>query len=201
MIERIELRKITVDDDIDEITSLIYDTDPYIYKDLLGERKIATRLLSVLLRDKHSYFYCDHFYGAFLDGKIVGIMSLVARNYEMSADSLRMAYIEIGETMTPAAKEANNYLFESYAKIGSTSSASNICVKADYRHKGIGDYILKKIISIAGSKPIELCVIADNIPAVKLYKNNGFVITDQKYEYGGYMQEKVLCYMMIRVPV
>ncbi len=196
----IKLRKIETSDDLKTLTDLIYDTDPYIYKDLFGDKKNALKLFKILLNDKKSLFYRDHFYGAFKDNNIVGIMSIIPSNYEWDPDSIRLAYMELGIKMPNSAKAANEYLSQSFYKIGAKSVACNICVNANYRHMGIGDFLVKKIISIAGRNPIELSVIADNIPAVKLYKKNGFKIIDEKLEYGGYGQEEVLCYSMVRLP-
>ena len=196
----IKLRKIEINDDIKTLTELVYDTDPYIYKDLFGDKSNALNLFKILLNDKKSLFYRDHFYGAFIGDNIVGIMSVIASNYEWDADSMRLAYMELGIKMPDSAKAANEYLSQSFSRIGAKSVACNICVNADYRHMGIGDFLVKKIISIAGRNPIELCVIAENIPAVKLYENNGFKIIEEKLEYGGYGQEDVLCYAMVRMP-
>lgn len=198
--KEIELRKIENCDDIKKIAELIYDTDPYIYKDLLGSRQTAYNLFKILINDKKSLFYRDHFYGAFVDNDIVGIMSIIASGYSWNSDSVRLAYMELGIKMPDCAKSANDYLSQSFSRIGAKSVACNICVSGAYRHVGIGDFLVKKIISIAGRNPIELCVIADNIPAVKLYQKNGFEIIDQKLEYGGYGQKEVLCYSMVRMP-
>ncbi len=195
-----KLRKIEKDDDIKSIADLVYDTDPYIYKDLLGDKQNAYDLFKILINDKKSLFYRDHFYGVFIDDKIVGIMSIISSGYSWDDDAMRLAYMELGKKMPDSAKAANEYLSQSFSRIGAKSVACNICVNGLYRHMGIGDFLVKKIISIAGRNPIELCVIADNVPAVKLYQKNGFKIVDEKLEYGGYGQENVLCYSMVRMP-
>lgn len=76
---------------------------------------------------------------------------------------------------------------------------TDICVSLLHRNKKIGDELLKKVIDVSlknGSKNITLEVRCDNEFAIKLYKNNGFKITNIRKKY--YNKGQIDAYLMYR---
>ncbi|MGN1318934.1 MAG: ribosomal protein S18-alanine N-acetyltransferase, partial [Lachnospirales bacterium] len=74
---------------------------------------------------------------------------------------------------------------------------TNIAVHKDYRNKGIGDSLVKKLIEIAYEKEmigLTLEVRPSNEAALKLYKNNGFKLEGIRKEY--YEDNKEDAYIM-----
>lgn len=65
---------------------------------------------------------------------------------------------------------------------------TNLAVDPVFRNKGNGDILLKALIQKArdrGTKFISLEVRVSNSYAIKLYKNNGFIVEEiKKYYYG-----------------
>ncbi len=64
-----------------------------------------------------------------------------------------------------------------YWIIGDEAHINNIALHPEFRGKGIGEYVLRKIIELikkAGAKFISLEVRPSNIPARKLYQKLGF---------------------------
>ena len=58
-----------------------------------------------------------------------------------------------------------------------------ICVDRSYHGKHIGGLMLQSFINRMSGKDIILDVIADNIPAIKLYEKFGFVAVEEKDGY------------------
>ena len=74
---------------------------------------------------------------------------------------------------------------------------TNIAVQKDYRQKGIGNAIINKLFEIAKEKEmigLTLEVRKSNIPALKLYRKNGFKLEGIRPEY--YEDNKEDAYIM-----
>lgn len=74
---------------------------------------------------------------------------------------------------------------------------TNIAVHKDYRHKGIGNIIVNKLIEIAEEKEmigLTLEVRKSNLPALELYRKNGFKLEGIRPEY--YEDNKEDAYIM-----
>lgn len=74
---------------------------------------------------------------------------------------------------------------------------TNIAVHKDYRQKGIGNAIINKLFEIAEEKEmigLTLEVRKSNIPALELYKKNGFKLEGIRPEY--YEDNKEDAYIM-----
>lgn len=76
---------------------------------------------------------------------------------------------------------------------------NNVCVLKAYRHKGIGEELLKHAFTIAeklGCKKMNIGIVEENVVLRKWYEVYGFVHTGtQKYEFFpftcGYMEKKL----------
>lgn len=74
---------------------------------------------------------------------------------------------------------------------------TNIAVHKDYRRKGIGNVIVNKLIEIAEEKEmigLTLEVRKSNLPALELYRKNGFKLEGIRPEY--YEDNKEDAYIM-----
>lgn len=74
---------------------------------------------------------------------------------------------------------------------------TNIAVHKDYRRKGIGNIIVNKLIEIAEEKEmigLTLEVRKSNVPALELYRKNGFKLEGIRPEY--YEDNKEDAYIM-----
>ncbi|MCP2597545.1 ribosomal protein S18-alanine N-acetyltransferase [Candidatus Aminicenantes bacterium AC-335-B20] len=73
-----------------------------------------------------------------------------------------------------------------YWVIGDEAHINNIALHPEYRGKGIGEFVLRKIIELikkAGAKSVSLEVRPSNIPARKLYRKLGFQLKAIRKDY------------------
>lgn len=198
MSEGRQIRKLNENDDIDIIAELIMDTDPYIYRDLFGNFDNAVKVLPLLFKRNSGIFKRSCYYLAVEDEEILGMTAFFKYGDTWDANEVEIAFVEAGVQL-PASfsavseyfKEAHNYLPE--------VKACNVCVRKKYRRCGVGDFMVKEVIRMAGNSNIVLTVMTENIAAVKLYEKNGFKALYEFEDYGGYKQDKVKCYQMIRL--
>lgn len=191
--------KLKSDDNYDDVAELIYKTDAYLYPDLFGSLENAKKIIPYLLNDHLSTMYRDYIYVAKDNGKIIGIVSILPHSVEWDFNRIRLAYMEAGLTMGESVYAVSEYFQEAFCKIGNGSNACNICVSEEYRNKGVGSFILERVIHLAGKSTIELSVLSHNEAAVKLYKKFGFVILGESDDYGGFNKPKVPCLSMARI--
>ena len=67
------------------------------------------------------------------------------------------------------------------------------------RRKGIGEFMLSKLIIMAGNSNIALTVLKSNTAAIRLYEKYGFRILFEFDDYGGYGNPSVKSYKMMLV--
>lgn len=73
-----------------------------------------------------------------------------------------------------------------YWVIGDEAHINNIALHPDYRGKGIGEFVLRKVLELikrAGAKSVSLEVRPSNIPARKLYRKLGFQLRAIRKDY------------------
>ncbi len=84
---------------------------------------------------------------------------------------------------------------------------NNVCVLPDYRHKGIGEELLKHALQTAktlGCRKINIGIVEENVVLRKWYENFGFIHTGtQKFEFFpftcGYMEKPLVNEMKLRL--
>lgn len=198
MSENLQIRTLRADDDINVVAELIMDTDPYIYRDLFGGIENAVKVLPQLFKRNSGIFKRSCYYLAVEGQEILGVTAFFKYGDTWDSNEVEMAFVEVGvqlpvsfSAVSEYFKEAHNYLPE--------VKACNVCVRKKFRRRGIGDFMVKEVIRMAGNSNIVLTVMADNSAAVKLYEKNGFKVLYEFEDYGGYKRNKVRCYQMIRL--
>lgn len=78
-------------------------------------------------------------------------------------------------------------------------AAYNVCVRKEFRSKGVGSYMISKLLEEVGNQDIQLTVLKDNIPAIKLYEKFGFKIIEEFPDYGGHGKPDMVSYQMYRM--
>ena len=171
--------------DYDSLSQLIFETDPYIYPAMFENYENAKKLLPLLFQNNDTMFCLDNCYVAKLEEDLVGLLLWNRGRLKWTAELLRkLAYekqIEIGQYLDMVEKEyVSGY---SNPDAENVISILNLCVKKGYRSQGIGRKIMETFLDKKGGTPIELCVLKDNINAIKLYEAVGFVAFE---EYNGF---------------
>ncbi|NPV50178.1 MAG: ribosomal protein S18-alanine N-acetyltransferase [Candidatus Methanofastidiosum sp.] len=129
---------------------------------------------------------------------------MIVRNV-MADDIYRVIELEYQNFEYPYPPEIVNFLFESYRDtflvvekdkevigfvIGIVQKKEGhilvIAIRDDFKRKGIGTFLMKKLIDIYKKKGItrlKLEVRVSNIAAISMYKNLGFKITNRLKHY------------------
>lgn len=198
VITQFNFRKIDNYDDFDNIIELIYTADNIIYRDLFGNLDNARIVLKKLLFNSTSVFYKDNYFVMEKDGKIVGVSanfnSKVKWDKNIVYTEMLSANVEIPATFSKVSEYFE--MVYNYTNVG--VNICNVSVHKDYRRQGIGRYMVQNIISTAGANDVSLTVLADNKPAIGLYKKLGFFTIQEFEDYSG-TEENILAYKMYRM--
>ena len=177
---------------LEEISGLIYDTDPYIYPAMFASREEAVRVIPKMIQADDVMFCRENLFVAESGGHIVGIILWHEGPMNWNSEIYKncggdSAYID----------EVEKRYFAAYQDIPpSCVSLINICISRDVRGQGIGGKMMDAFFQVKQG-PFELFVLADNPAAVKLYQAKGFQITQQQ---GGFSLDGIapLCYRMVK---
>ena len=169
-------RKANVNDNLLDISALLYKTDSYIYPYWFGNLDNCLAVLPKLLLEEKFFFNINNLY-VLIDkiyNKIVGVICIVDKNVDLSYDYSNLLKVNDRYKFT-----IENYIFGLIKEVKSSNFAyiSNVCVNEEYRGKHLGTLMLSWLIDIYKEsifKELSLDVIKDNEAAVKLYKNMGF---------------------------
>jgi len=193
----LEFRRVLKKDDYRTIAYLIYHTDPFIYSDLFGDYESAERVIMRLLDTEKSIFHRNNYYVAISNEDIAGIAAFYNK-VEWDSWSVEEAFylesVKIPESFS-AASEYFDFTFNHAMKFG--VNACNIIVAEKCRRHGVASFLLDNLIKISGKMDLELNVLANNTPAIELYKKHGFEVIKKFKDYGGYKNDPVDCFNMI----
>lgn len=159
-----------------ELADLIYDTDPYIYPAMFGNRDNAACLLPILFRDGDSMFCLENVFVALCGRRIVGLLLWKKGRLKWSPELLKRLAAENGIEISPYLDDVAKEYVDMYADEDKDDIVSliNLSVAGEFRGRGIGRAILEKFFAGKHSRRYELCVLADNKNAVHLYRSLGF---------------------------
>lgn len=178
--KKIVIRKANKKDDLERISELIYNVDPYIYPYWFESLENCKKVLPKLILEDNFIFNIETIYIAINsdNNEIVGLSSIVDK-YSIS----NYDYEKLSNN-----KENIKYTIKNYIKpmiedikIKNIATITNMCVKQEYRNMHIGYKLLNTVIeeyidnnSNNDVEYIEFDVLAHNKSAIKLYKNLGF---------------------------
>ena len=173
-LDKIVIRKAKKDDNLEKISELIYNTDPYIYPYWFKSLNNCVKELSPLLLEDKFFFNINNLYVATYNDSIIGVVCIIDKNANLNYD-----YSKLIEKNENYKFTIENYIYGLIDEVKESNFAyiSNVCVDEKYRGQHIGNYMLNKIIEIYKDKlydEIVLDVLAQNPSAIKLYQNLGF---------------------------
>ncbi len=185
----IQICKLTLNDNLEEVSRLIYFTDKYIYPTLFNnDINYAIKILTEFIKNETIYNY-KNIIIAKIDGKIVGLINYLNvfpnNNYEEMLKAYKNASHDIDENFI----KVNKDYFEQLKDFKYTHL---VCVSVDenYRRKGIA----KMMIDYFDKTNLTLAAVKSNIGAIKLYEKCGFRYL---YDYPGFLN--VPCIEMERI--
>jgi len=177
-------------ENLEEISGLIYDTDPYIYPAMFSSREEAVTIISKMICSSDSMFNLENMYVAYSDRSIIGLVLWHRGSFSWEAG----LYVSCGGH-SQYIHEVRERYFSNYADIPSdTVSLINVCTSV--RNKGVGNILLESFLNTV-SGPYELYVLADNKPAIRLYEKHGFHVVESSNGFSIDRQD-LLCYKMQR---
>ena len=172
------------------ISKLIYETDPFIYPALFGRgkegEKTATIVLpSVFETNEDAMFSKRNLFVATINEELVGLilwhkgpLCWDERIIEQCATRLGVELIK-----NNLAQVAREYVADRYLEANDVEEKSlyliNVCVTKEKRGFGIAKTMLRSFIQCNCTEIMELAVLADNKPAIGLYRKFGFQVVQR----------------------
>lgn len=194
----------------DKIAELIFETDPYIYHVMFGDGSEGVQCAKALLplvieSNQDSMFSKDNLFVIKKGEQVAGLILWHKGKLCWNTDAL----IEIADQNGIKIVKENieiirkEYVEDCYKKNdlleSNMLSLINVCVDKSMRGQGIGSLLLSSFINKHSNERMELTVLADNSPAIRLYKNNGFE-TILEQEGFALITPKPICLTMLREP-
>ena len=175
--ELITFRKAREDDNMEEISKLIYDTDPYIYPYWFkNDEEEAISFLKEKLKEENFFFNYNNLYVAYNEttNKIIGIINSLDNSNNLDYD-----YSELERVNENFNKTINNYLKVIINKVKDNDYLyiSNICIDGNYRGIHIVTNFLKYFINQmeeAGFEEFFVDCLIDNLRAKNLFQDLDF---------------------------
>lgn len=175
----IEFRRASVNDNIEDIATLIYKTDPYIYPFWFNNNiNDAIAYLKKIILKPNNLFNIDNIYVAYdrNSNHILGILCAIDKSLTFDNDYTEDIKVNHNYDFT-----LNNYVIPIEKEVkefdNQTIYISNVCVNEELRGKGIGSKLLGYFISQMekqGFDKFELDCLLHNLRAKNLYHSLGF---------------------------
>lgn len=177
--EDVYVSDLSYSDNFKEVASLIYGTDPFIYPTAFENEKRARQIIPHLIKEQNGLFSKNNILVARVKRKVVGMIVFAddATDASYFPDNLGFP-----ESFSDVNKEYFSHIHDMITD-QKTVYLACICVDRSYHGKHIGGLMLQSFINRMSGKDIILDVIADNIPAIKLYEKFGFVAVEEKDGY------------------
>ena len=189
------------DSNISRISELIYDTDPYIYPCLLGNREGACLVLNdLLMSGDDAMFNLDNICVAEASDTIVGILLWEQGPLIWNPEPMLRSFSKNHVSIPPYFDKVCNEYFGSYTDTPeNVINLLNLCIAPAYRKRGIASGLLSFLIGAHPECIMRLHVLKDNPAAIKLYAKTGFEHTDTIDGFSS-SDNKPLCHLMKRDP-
>ena len=178
--EDIIIRKVSLNDNLEEIAELIYETDPYIYPYWFhNDIEECKRVLVPLLTEEGFFFNYKsmHIVINKRNNKIIGLIQIIDKDTNFNYDYTEL--MNISETYKFTIEK---YIYELINEVEKFKLPyfSNVVIHHDYRGFKLGTMMMEYILKECKNKYTKfiLDVLAENPAAVRLYEKMGFVITE-----------------------
>lgn len=181
-------------DDKKTIAKLFYNVDPYIYPYWFNnniENGVST--LVSMLENKSSIFYYKNLIIAKDKDKIAGILSFIPQNTQFNRDYSKW----------DVSFESHHVISYYILDIIDNLKPDDVCivglfVDPSYRRRNVATKMFEFLMDNVPAKTYSLEVLANNSPALNLYKKFDFKIIKTYHGYNGYKKRKPLCHIMTK---
>lgn len=187
-------------DDLKQAASLIYQVDPYICPDFFGDAERAKKMAPIIFGEEGGLFDPNRTIVAEEDNQLLGILIYVDNTIKSwDTDGIKKKVealdIEIPEHFDRANKDYMEVVVEEAKNLPDGTAEVEFCATDESaRGKGIASKMFEKFLSLPYQEQ-HLTVLADNPPAINLYKKKGFEIVSTQT---GYPDDSVETHNMVR---
>ncbi|MDE5931841.1 MAG: GNAT family N-acetyltransferase, partial [Lachnospiraceae bacterium] len=153
------------------LSALVYETDPYIYPALFSSREQALRVLPQVFRDGTDIlFNLNNCFIIRSQKEIAGLLLWHMGPIQWLGEDLYTRLKSDSESTASGFELVKKEYFDGYQHISDSSiSIINVCVAEKMRGKGVGNALLDAFIKEHLENEMELLVLCDNYPALSLY--------------------------------
>ncbi len=205
-IETQQISKLSLPEDYEQASELIYETDTSIYSNLFGSLENAKKVLPILFEKKNSIFYKDNYYIVKSNGVVVAIASIYnddpSQTLEWEPTIFEMIMEEKGIEITDSMRKSYDYFDDTFNdRIGEDFLViCDLCVKQEYRNRGLAKWLLTKLINKAANKgkTLLISVYSNNAVALRLYNSMGFIRYFDGIDTRGTAQRDKTYYKMVK---
>ena len=200
----INVRNLCKTDDLGKAAELIFQVDPYICPDFFGDAEHAKRYGKILFTEDGGLFDFSRVLVAEdskAPGALLGILvyadnTITSWNCDEMKKKVESLGIAIPANFDRANKDYMELVVEEAKKLENGVAEVELCsTDAAHRGRGIAKAFFDKFLSIPHYHEQHLTVLADNLPAIRLYKKKGFSIVSFQ---SGYPDDSVKTFNMVR---
>lgn len=186
-----QIRDLTLNDDLNKVAELIYQTDPYIYPYWFKDYSDWKSVLKHLIKTDGTVFYYKNIIIAIEHDEVIGIVVVLDNNSNLDYDYSDLIKINKNFKYT-----ISNYIKQIDSKTPDSVYIPNVCVDLIHRQKGVG-FRLISYVKDKYKKNLLLDCLADNLPALKLYSKCNFKIAKEGKGFNAPYKKKPFILKMI----
>lgn len=180
------------------IAELIYETDPYIYPAMFGDKKNALNIIPELLDSGDEMFKYENLFVAEKETDLCGIILWYKGSLKWNEDVFRSTCKKLNARISKYFDKVKKEYISHYEKVDeNVISIINVSVLKEKQNQGIGTELLESFIKEHVNEKMELCVLDDNDIAKRVYEKMGFKYIEK---YNGFFvkQTTIICERMRR---
>lgn len=179
-------RYLDVADDLEEIGSLLYYTDPYIYPAFFGDEKTARIVVAEAIRRGMFCFRPENIFCSFAGTEPVAMVcKLSSENTRWNHQAWKNLFVNLGLKVPCDFDDVSLRYFTQISKetFADAIYVLAVCVHPRLRGQGIGTESFRNFLLMHSKETIILDTLKGNQAALSLYQAAGFV---EQESYLGY---------------
>ena len=189
---KIEIRNLSLSDNLEQVAELIYKTDPYIYPYWFKKFKDWKSVLVEQIKQEGSLFNFKNIIVALNENNVVGILVALNTQTDLSFDYNVLTKVNKNFSYT-IKKYLNN--IKDYIQ-DNTIYIPNICVDEKFRKQKVATNLIKFVKKKNPNKSLSLHCLSNNAPAVNLYLKSNFKIVGKQKGFNAPLKLKPKIYEM-----
>ena len=188
ILQEVEYRHLTPDDDLSRAAELLYKVDPYIFPDFFGDEERAKMFGPALFNgEKNALFSFDRTLVAEQNGKLMRILcyrtsEVTSWDSEAVTERFRETGAKLPENFARANENYMKKITDGKLPEGSTE-IEFIATAPEVRGKGVGSHLINQLKESGDFDTLHLDVLGDNTNAIHVYEKHGFKTT---YDFPSY---------------